>query len=102
MDPLNPVPPPARYPVSITTVQRWVLTVLMLTTMEHFAAGLVLAGMFSDPVHPDARIGLNVLAGVVATLSIAGALLIHGRRVLSPWLLLGPVPTVIGLWLTFR
>jgi hypothetical protein len=27
---------------------------------------------------------------------------IHGKSLLSAWMLLGPLPGVIGAWLTFR
>lgn len=84
---------------SLTRVQRWVMSALAVTTIAHFAAGLVLAAVFIDDPTPGARVGLCVLAGVSGVMGVASALAIHRRPVLSPWLLLGALPTVVGLWL---
>ena len=84
---------------SLTNVQRWVMSVLAVTTILHLAAGLVVAAVFMDPDRVDARIGLNVIAAVIGVLSVATGLLIHRRSPLSPWLLLGLLPGVIGAWL---
>lgn len=84
---------------SLTNVQRWVMSVLAVTTIEHLALGLVLAAVLSDSITLDAVIGLNVIAMIVGALAIAAGLLIHGRSPVSPWLLLGMVPGVVGLWL---
>lgn len=84
---------------SLTRVQRWVMSALAVTTIAHFAAGLVLAAVFLDDPTPGARVGLCVLAGVSGVMGVASALAIHRRPVLSPWLLLGALPTVVGLWL---
>jgi hypothetical protein len=86
--------------MSITKVQQWVLSMLALTVIEHFAAGLAIAGVFADD--QDARVGLNVLAGVTGVFGVAAFRALHGKRILSAWLLLGPLPGVVGAWLTFR
>jgi hypothetical protein len=86
--------------MSLTKVQQWIMSVLALTILEHFAAGLVVAATFSD--QQDAKVGLNVLAGVTGTMAVAAFRALHAKPMLSPWLLLGPVPGVIGAWLTFR
>ena len=86
---------------SLTRVQQWVMSTLAVTTGLHMAAGLILAAMFLDERGTVSQVGLNVIAGIFGVLSIAAALAIHKRAWLSPWLALGAVPTVVGLWLTF-
>ena len=86
---------------SLTRVQTWVASILAVTTILHLAAGAALAGVFADPDRMDARIGLNVVAGVIGVLAVVVGLLIHRRNPLSPWLLLGILPGVVGAWFTF-
>jgi hypothetical protein len=87
---------------SLTRVQRWIVSVLAVTTILHLAGGVALVAIFVDDSRLDARIGLNVIAGVIGVLAVASGLLIHGKRPLSPWLLLGLVPGLVGAWFTFR
>ena len=84
---------------ALTNVQRWVMSVLAVTTIGHFAAGLVFAAvlMHSRPV--SARIGIDLIAGVVGVLGVAAGFLIHEKSALTPWLLLGLIPAVVGLYL---
>jgi hypothetical protein len=84
---------------SLTNVQRWVMSVLAVTTILHLAAGLVLAAVYMDDSRLDARIGLNVISAAIGVLAVVIARVIHGKPPLSPWLLLGLVPGAIGLWL---
>ena len=86
--------------MSITKVQQWVLSVLALTVIEHFAFGLAVAAVFAED--QDARVGLNVLAGITGVAGVAAFRALHGKSIISAWLLLGPLPGVIGAWLTFR
>jgi len=86
---------------SLSNVQRWVMSVLVVTTLEHLAAGLAIAAVFFPRERLDGRIGLNFLAAVVGVLAVAAGLLIHGKRPLSPWLLVGLVPALAGVWFTF-
>jgi len=88
--------------MSLTRVQHWVLSVLAVTTILHLSAGLVVAAMVSPASRPDARIGLNILAGVTAMGAVAVGMGIHGKNPLSWWLLLGAFVTPIGLYLTLR
>jgi hypothetical protein len=85
---------------SLTRVQQWVLSTLAVTTILHMSAGLVLAAMFLEERGVSSQVGLNVIAGVFGVLAVAAALGIHRRPLLSPWLLLGVIPGVVGLWLT--
>jgi hypothetical protein len=97
MDPANPRPA-QRSGMAMGTVQRWVMSVLAVTTIGHFAAGLVLAAIFMDGTDQVARIGLVVIAGVVGVLGVAAGFLIHQRSALTPWLVLGLLPLVVGLY----
>ncbi len=87
--------------MSLSQVQKWVMSVLAATTILHLSGGLMLAAYFIDPARPDARIGLIVIAGAFAVLAVAAGLAIHGKRILSPWLLLGLLPPLVGAWLIF-
>ena len=85
--------------MSLTQVQQWILSVLAFTIIEHFAAGLVVAAVFSED--RDAQVGLNVLAGVTGVFAVAAFRGLRGKPILSPWLLLGPIPGLVGAWLTY-
>lgn len=84
---------------SLTRVQRWVMSALAVTTIAHFAGGLVLAAVYLEAPRPGARVGLCLLAAVTGMLGAASALAIHRRPLLSPWLVLGLAPGAVGLWL---
>ena len=86
--------------MSITQVQQWILSVLAFTVIEHFAAGLAIAGIFADD--QDARVGLNVLAGITGVFAVLAFRALRAKPLLSVWLLLGPLPGVVGAWVTFR
>lgn len=81
-------------------VQRRVMSVLVVTTIVHLSAGFVIAADHVAADRMDARIGLNVIAMAFMVGGIAATLLINGRSWRSPWLLLGLVPGIIGLWWT--
>jgi hypothetical protein len=86
---------------SLTNVQRWVMSVLVVTTILHFAFGLAVAAVFIDDARLDARIGLNVLAALTGVMAVVAGRAIHGRSLLSPWLALGVVPGLAGAVVTF-
>ena len=91
--------PPQRYSTSVTSVQRWVMSSLTATTILHLAIGVVVAGFFSDRL--DSQIGLLTLGGILGALGVVAALLIHQRSPLSPWLLAGVLPAVVGAIVLF-
>ena len=97
MDPDNPVRPVNNQ--SLTNVQRWVMSVLLVFTVAHLAVGLVIAAVMISPDQQAPRIGLSVIAGLFGIVGLAGGFAIHKRSPLTPWLLLGLLPTVVGLWL---
>jgi hypothetical protein len=88
-----------REPMSLSRVQRWVLSTLAATTILHLAVGLVVAAAFSDRL--DAKIGLLVIAAAFGVMAMLAALLVHKQRLLSPWLLLGILPSLVGAWIIF-
>jgi hypothetical protein len=99
-------PRPARDPHtedrSLTKVQQWVMSTLAVTTLVHLSAGVIIAGMAEANPTVGAQIGLSIIAGAFGVMAVVAALAIHGRHILSWWLLLGPVPTAVGLWLIMR
>jgi hypothetical protein len=99
----NPPPPPSRTASerSLTQVQRWVASALAFVTVEHFAGGIAVIAIFTDSAYVAARIGLNVLAGVTGVLAVVLARVIHAKPVLSPWLVVGLVPGLVGAWFSF-
>ncbi|MGN6251108.1 MAG: hypothetical protein ACTHNS_04745 [Marmoricola sp.] len=100
MDPSAPRPV-RQDPMTLSQVQKWVMSVLAVTTIEHLSAGLAVAAYFLPAERPGARIGLVVIAGVVGVLAVAAGFLIHGRRPTSPWVLAGLVPALVGVWFMY-
>ena len=68
----------------LTRVQRWVMSILLATTILHFSAGLAIAAFFMEKDRVDARVGLNVLTSVTGVLAVAGVRALHGQRRVSP------------------
>lgn len=101
MDPANPRRTSTQA-MSVSQVQRWVLSALAVTTILHLSAGLIVAAIFLDDARGDAgKVGLNVIAGLIGVGAVAAARGIHQKPLLSPWLVLGLVPCLVGLYLTF-
>ncbi len=105
MTPGQPVRRPARS-MSLTTVQRWVMSTLAVSTGLHLAGGLVLAAHYVEV--RSSAIGLLVISGVLGVLSMAGGMLIHGTAprmaglpLPHPLLLVGLVPPALGAWWIF-
>jgi hypothetical protein len=88
-----------RESMSIGTVQKWVLSALAATTIMHMAGGLVIAAAFLDGT--GKQVAMLAIATAFGLLAMVAALLIHQARVLSPWLLLGLVPTLVGVYFIF-
>ena len=83
-------------------VRRWVLSVLFVLTIGHLAAGTALVPVIDDELGPVGRVVLLALAIVVGMGAVVTGLLIHGRRPVSAWVLLGALPGLVGAWLTYR
>src|SRR3546814_1038461 len=63
--------------------------------------GRILGAMAIGEGHTDAQVGLMVIATIFGMLAVAAGMAIHQRHPLSPWLLLGLVPTLIGIPFVF-
>jgi hypothetical protein len=85
--------------MSLTSVQRWIMSSLAATTLLHLSAGVVLAARYVDPV--SSKIGLLVISGAFGIFAVVAALLIHRKRPVHPALVLGLVPPLIGAWWIF-
>ncbi|MET0837609.1 MAG: transcriptional regulator [Marmoricola sp.] len=85
--------------MEVERVQRWVMSTLLMTVAVIFAGGLAL--LSSSSVQAGARPGLLTMSAVVGVLGVGGVRVINGRSVLTPWLVLGLVPAVLG-WLVTR
>lgn len=96
MDPNAPVRDQYGSP-GTTRVQTWVMSTLVVTTILHMAGGLLVAAWFIDAADTVPRVGLSVIAGAFGVMAVGAGLAIHKRPLLSPWLLLGLLPTVVGL-----
>jgi hypothetical protein len=101
IDPNNPPRRSQGRSMHVSQVQKWVMSVLAVTTILHLSAGLIIAAIFLDDDRVDGRVGLNVIAGMVAVGAVVAFRAIHQKKVLSPWLALGVVPALVGLYLTF-
>jgi hypothetical protein len=91
-------PQPART-MSLTSVQRWVMSTLLVSTGLHLAGGVVLGAHYAD--ERSSAIGLLVISGAFGLLSVAAGLMIHRAKLLHPLLLLGLLPPLLGTWWTF-
>ena len=98
LDPNNLPTPSPRAQQSLTNVQRWVMSTLAVTTILHLAAGLLIAAAVVDAGRTDAKIGLSVIAGCFASLSVVAFLAIHQKKLANPAILLGFLPTAIFLY----
>jgi hypothetical protein len=85
--------------MSLTSVQRWVMSTLMVSTGLHMAGGLVLAAHYVDV--RSSAIGLLVISGAFGLLAMAAGLLIHRRSLRHPLMLLGLLPPALGAWWIF-
>jgi hypothetical protein len=85
--------------VDVERVQRWVMSALLVTVAAIFAGGMAL--LSSTSVQAGARPGLLVVSAVVGVLGIVGVRVIHAKSLLTPWLLAGLLPAVLG-WLVTR
>jgi len=85
---------------SLTAVQRWVMSALVVTTIAHLAVGVAIAAVFLEQPQRSSQIGLNVIAATFGVIAVGSGFALHGRSVLTPWLLLGLLPGAVGLWFT--
>ena len=99
MVPGQPRPVARRQGMSLSSVQRWVMSTLAASTVLHLAGGLVLAARYVDPT--SSKVGLLVISAATGLLGMAGALLIHRARLTHPLLVIGLLPAALGAWWIF-
>lgn len=104
MDPNQPRPvrDSAAEAQSLSNVQRWVMSALVVTTIFHLVMGLIIAALFIDDPRPGAQVGLCLIAGAFGMIAVALAFVIHGKFPLTPWLLVGLIPSTVGIVLIQR
>jgi hypothetical protein len=95
MDPANPVRPVNDH--ALTQVQRWVISVLAVTTILHLSAGLVIGAFFLDADATGSRVALCVIGGLFGVVAAAVGRLIHQKSLVSPWLAVGFLPGLVGI-----
>ena len=100
MDPANPVREVNN--AQLTNVQRWVVSVLTVTTIGHLSVGLVVAAYFLAEGNLVSEIGLCAIAAAFGVIAVAVGRVIHGASVVTPWLLLGLIPGIVGVVLCLR
>lgn len=101
MDPSAPRKAPDPQDVErLQRTQRRVVAALIVTTVLHLAVGFVIAADHVDPDRTDARVGLSVIASAFMIGGIVATLLVLHRSWRSPWLLLGLLPGIAGIWWT--
>ncbi len=79
-------------------VQRRVVSVLIITTLIHLTAGLILAADAVDSDRTDAQLALIVLGAAFYVLGIAAVRAINKKPLLTWWMLTGLVPVAAGVW----
>jgi hypothetical protein len=95
MDPDNLVRPVNDH--ALTRVQRWVLSVLAVTTILHLSVGLVIGSFFLDDNEMVSRYGVCVIGGLFGVVAAAVGRLIHQKSVASWWLAVGFLPGAVGI-----
>jgi hypothetical protein len=97
MDP-NDLRPTQKQDMSLSSVQQWVLSVLVATTIMHLQMGIIVGAVALEDSERVGKIVLMVISAGFGMLAIGAALLIHKKSVLNPLLLIGFIPTLAGLW----
>lgn len=103
LDPHDLRPPQVRpgTEMSLDAVQKWVLSAITVILVMALAGGASLIGYVAEPDRLDARIGANVIAGLIGMAGVVAGRLIHGWHPVSAWVLLGALPGVVGAAFTF-
>lgn len=80
-------------PMNIETVQRWVVSAVLFHVGTVPAVTLAVYSIGVSATDFGRGVGLWLMSGVIGVLTAAGILAIFRRNPLSPWLLLGILPT---------
>jgi len=87
--------------MKIETVQRWVASVILIHVGTVPAVSLAVYSIGVADIDHGRGVGLWIMSGVICLLTVAGVRLIFQRSPLSPWLLLGLLPTAITGFVIF-
>lgn len=86
---------------SLDTVQRWVISVLLIVVGGAPASALAAYSTHLSDSERGSAVGLWLMSGVIGLATMVGVLVIHRRRPLSPLLAFGLIPTAIGAFYLF-
>lgn len=79
-------------------VQRRVASVLIITTLVHLTAGLILAADAIDDDRRYAQVILILIGAAFFIVGIAAVRAINRIPLLTWWMLTGLIPVAAGLW----
>ena len=79
-------------------VQRWVLSVLVVSTILHLASGTAAIAVLKDGLSATGEAVLVGISACIGVLAVVAGRLIHGRHPASAWLLLGLLPAAVATW----
>ncbi|MGW1343476.1 hypothetical protein ACWCOV_20675 [Kribbella sp. NPDC002412] len=84
-----------RTPMSIETVQRWVVSAVLVHVGSVPAVTLAVYSIGVAADDYGKGVGLWIMSGVIGLLTVCGVLAIFQRSLLSYWLIPGILPTAI-------
>lgn len=87
--------------MQIGEVQKWVMSVLAVSTVLHMAGALILFAATFDESKQSSQIGVLIISGAFGILAVMTGRIIHKASPLTPWLVLGLIPMAIGFWWIF-
>ncbi len=85
--------------MEVERVQRWVMSALLVTVSFIFAGGLAL--LSDSSIQTGGRPGLLGMSVLVGVMGIEGVRVIHAKSLVTPWVLAGALPALLG-WLVTR
>ena len=85
--------------MEIERVQKWVMSTLLLVTSFIFAGGLCFLAGSVD--RDGAKPGLLTIAAFVGVIALGGVRIINAKPILSAWLLVGLLPSAVGVFLLY-
>ncbi|MER7245604.1 hypothetical protein [Kribbella sp. NPDC000426] len=81
--------------MKIETVQKWVASVILIHVGSVPAVSLAVYSIGVAESDRGRGIGLWIMSGVIGILTVTGVRLIFQRSPISPWLILGLLPTAV-------
>jgi len=85
--------------MEVERVQRWVMSALLVTVSFIFAGGLAL--LSDSSIQAGGRPGVLGMSVLVGVMGIEGVRVIHAKSLVTPWVLAGALPALLG-WLVTR